>query len=408
MIGSYATELVCPTCAASNDATPPAVRAAPITSAVWLWASPEAATAIATRDLPTILRTYRRINGMNQIALAELLGYDSSYVSMIETGKRAITDVTSRRHIAARIGVPAHVLGVTGVDDAEYRAMLQFGDSTVRLAEIARQSGHAVEAVNELWPLVARLEARAAEGHMERDSLILLAQARTALGVSLGTVLPEERLSAAARWTGQAAKVAAHLGEPVFYAHTLRMHGNELRKSGQPGAAVARLEQSLELSTDPAETGSSLAFLCRAAGELGDAEAFDNTLSAYRSLLDSHPGSGLLFHPFTLREIEIRGLMGTGRIGEASRLVREPTGTPAAPQWHIIERVTSGEVLASIGETDTAATVFAEAVQSAERHRIPHQIQRAIRATEKAGMRELAIECSAALERIRSQLSGDK
>lgn len=225
---------------------------------------------------------------MNQIALAERLGYDSSYVSMIETGKRAITDVTSRRHIAARIGVSAHVFGVTGVDDAEYRSMLQFGDSTVRLAEIARQSGHAVEAVNELWPLVARLETHAAGGHMERDSLILLAQARTALGVSLGTVLPEERLSAAARWTGQAATVAAHLGEPVLYAHTLRMHGNELRKSGQPGVAVAQLEQSLELSTDPADLGSSLAFLCRAAGELGDADTFDNTLRAYRSLLDSH------------------------------------------------------------------------------------------------------------------------
>ena len=407
VIGSYAAEVVCPTCAASNDNTPPVVRAAPITSAVWLWASPEAATAIATRDLPTILRTYRRINGMNQIALAELLGYDSSYISLIETGKRAITDVTSRRHIATRIGLPAHVLGVTGVDDAEYRAMLQFGDSTVRLAEIARQSGHAVEAVNELWPLVVRLEARAAQGHMERDSLILLAQARTALGVSLGTVLPEERLSAAARWTGQALKVAAHLGEPVFHAHTLRMHGNELRKSGQLGAAVVRLEQSLELSTDPADRGSSLAFLCRAAGELGDADTFDNALSAYRNLLDRHPGSGLLFQPFTLREIEIRGLMGIGRVGDASRRVHEPTGTPAAPQWRIIERVTSGEVFAIIGETDTAATAFTEAVQFAERHRLPHQIQRAIRATSKARMRELTIECSVALGRIRSQLSKD-
>ncbi|MBY8863968.1 helix-turn-helix transcriptional regulator [Nocardia sp. CA2R105] len=405
MIGSYAAELVCPTCAASNGTTAPAVRAASITSAVWLWASPEAATALATRDLPTILRTYRRINGLNQIALAELLGYDSSYVSMIETGKRAITDVTSRRHIAARIGLPAHVLGVTGIDDAEYRAMLQFGDSTVRLAEIARQSGHAVEAVNELWPLVARLEARAAEGHMERDSLILLAQARTALGVSLGTVLPEERLWAAARWTGQAVTVAAHLGEPVFHAHTLRMHGNELRKSGQPGAAVARLEQSLELSADPADRGGSLAFLCRAAGELGDADTFDNALSAYRNLLDRHLGSGLLFQPFTLREIEIRGLMGTGRIGQASRRVSEPAGTPAAPQWHTIERVTTGEVLAAIGEIDTAATAFAEAVQSAELHHLPHQIQRAIRATGKSGMRESTVECFAALERLQSQLS---
>ncbi|MFI5778622.1 helix-turn-helix domain-containing protein [Nocardia sp. NPDC051570] len=168
-ITCYANEPACPTCAATNSTEQVQVQAAaPIASVIWLWATPEAALAIAARDLPTILRTYRRINGLNQIALAELLGYDKSYVSMLETGRRAITDVASRRHIAAQLGLPAHILGVTGTDDAEYRAMLQFGDSTVRLAEVARQAGHAVEAVNELWPLVARLEARAAEGRQER------------------------------------------------------------------------------------------------------------------------------------------------------------------------------------------------------------------------------------------------
>ncbi|WP_406237710.1 helix-turn-helix domain-containing protein [Nocardia sp. NBC_01009] len=402
IISRYASETVCPTCAANTSATSRiVVRAAPIASAIWLWAAPEAATAMATRDLPTILRAYRRINGLNQVALAELLGYDKSYVSMLETGRRAITDLASRRHIAARLGLPSHILGVTGTDDAEYRAMLQFGDSTVRLAEIARKSGHAVEAVNELWPLVARLEAMAVEGRMERDSLILLAQARVALGVSLGTVLPEERLSSAARWTGQAVKVAAHLDDPAFYAHTLRMHGNELRKAGHVGAAVARLEQSLELSMEPADQGSTLAFLCRATGELGDSEQFDSALRQYRGLLELNTGSGLLFQPFTLREIELRGLLGTGRIVDAGRLVNLTVGTPPAPQWRIIERVTTGEALAAISEPRAAAEAFAEAVVAAEQHRLPHQIQRTIRAAIKTGMRELAAEAEAALQRTR-------
>ncbi|MEV4235273.1 MULTISPECIES: hypothetical protein [unclassified Nocardia] len=65
--------------------------------------------------------------------------------------------LAARRHIAMRLGLPAHILGVTGLDDAEYRAMLQFGDSTVRLAEIARKSGHAVEAVDELWRILRRV-----------------------------------------------------------------------------------------------------------------------------------------------------------------------------------------------------------------------------------------------------------
>lgn len=152
---------MCPTCATNGSVGRSVVRAAPIASAVWLWATPEAATVIATRDLPTILRAYRRINGVSQATLAELLGYDNSHVSMLETGRRMISDVDARRRIASHLALPAPVLGVTDADDAEFRAMLQFGDSTVRLADIARQAGRAVEAVNELWPLVARLEARA-------------------------------------------------------------------------------------------------------------------------------------------------------------------------------------------------------------------------------------------------------
>ncbi|MFE3280949.1 XRE family transcriptional regulator [Nocardia sp. NPDC059239] len=324
---------------------------------------------------------------------------------MLETGRRAITDVTTRRYLADRLGIPAHILGVTGADDAEYRAMLQFGDSTVRLAEIARQSGYAVEAVNELWPLVARLEARAAEGHMERDSLILLAQARVALGVSLGTVLPEERLSSAARWTGQAVAVAEKLDDPAFHALTLRMHGNELRKAGHVRPAVARLQQSLELSFAPADQGGSLAFLCRALGELGVATQFDRAIDRYRRLLDANAGSGLLFQPFTLREIHLRGLLGTERAAEAGQHIHESPGVPAAPQWQIIERVTAGEVLVAINEKPSAAAAFSDAIALAELRRLPHQIQRVVRAAIGAEMRELAADAMAALDRLRSALA---
>ena len=49
--------------------------------------------------------------------------------------------------------------------------MIAFAESTIRLAGLARSAGRAGEAVNELWPLVARLEARAAEGHLEQATL---------------------------------------------------------------------------------------------------------------------------------------------------------------------------------------------------------------------------------------------
>ncbi|HUQ54331.1 helix-turn-helix domain-containing protein [Lentzea sp.] len=193
---------------------------------------------------------YRRLNKLSQERLAALLGYDKTYVSMIETGRRSISNVATRRHIACTLGLPMHALGVTDNDDADFAAMIQFGDSTIRLAEIARQSGRAVDAVNELWPLVARLEARAAEGRAERDTMILLGQGRAALGVSLGTVLPEERLTAAARWTGKALVIAERLGDRAFLAHALRMHGNELRKADHVGAAITRLSRAVAVSED--------------------------------------------------------------------------------------------------------------------------------------------------------------
>ena len=63
------------------------------------------------------------------------------------------------RHIAYALGIPVHALGVTERDDATFAAMMQFADSVLSLAEIARKTGNATDTVHESSPLVARLEA---------------------------------------------------------------------------------------------------------------------------------------------------------------------------------------------------------------------------------------------------------
>lgn len=236
-------------------------------SALWLWSSTEASRALQSRDLAVILRAYRRLNMLSQEQLALLLGYDKTYISMIETRRRVIGDVTTLRHVAHRLGIPIHVLGVTEADDATFAGMMQFADSVLSLADVARQAGRAVDAINELWPLVARLEARAADGFVDRISLALLGKARASLGIALGTLLPEERLATAAKWTGQALVIAQRLDEPGFLAYALSMHGNELRKAGRIGAAIERLRRSIAVCTDSAARTTALAFLARAAGK---------------------------------------------------------------------------------------------------------------------------------------------
>lgn len=405
-IGRFTTGSTCPTC----DASSAHGRQLPTRStspAVWLWSGQEADAALATRDLGIILRTYRRLNGLSQDGLAAVLGYDKSYVSMIENRRRVINDVPTRRHIATTLGLPAHVLGVTDAADADFAAMLQFGDSTIRLSEIARQAGRAVDAVNELWPLTARLEARAAEGHVERDAVILLGQARVALGVSLGTVLPEERLAVAARWTGKALLVAQRLEDRAFLAHTLRMHGNELRKADRGSAAVHRLEHAVHLAEDPIERGSALALLARATGETGNPTAFDHAIGSYRDLLGQQVGDSMLFNPFTFHEIHLRGLIACGRAAEAASRVGgcPPDSAAPAPQWRVIERVTAGHALLAADDVSGAEEALRGALRAAEAHRLPHQIQRILRITRGAALHALAAEADAVLTGLRAFLA---
>jgi len=208
----------------------------------WHWATPQAQRILADGHLGEILRFHRTIHSLSQAQLAGILGYDKTYISALETGKRALDDVGSLRRVCALLHVPPHILGITDPADSDHRAMLQFGESTVRLAEIARQSAHAAEAVAELWPLAARLEARIADGHNERDVLRLLARTHTGLGVALGNVLPEERLPTAARWTAKSVQIARHFDDPELSTHALRMHGKRATQSwptrsrGQPPA----------------------------------------------------------------------------------------------------------------------------------------------------------------------------
>src|SRR4051812_311828 len=123
-LSRYAPTTTCPTCRATTAALPaPPPRLAP---AVWMWSDPNAAAALSTRDLALIMRAYRRSNQLSQAAVAQILGYDPSYIAMIEKRKREPGDVAGRRHIARRLGLPYHLLGVTDPDDGDFAAMVQF------------------------------------------------------------------------------------------------------------------------------------------------------------------------------------------------------------------------------------------------------------------------------------------
>jgi transcriptional regulator with XRE-family HTH domain len=373
---------------------------------LWHWATPQAETILATRDIGAILRFHRAVHGMNQSELGQLLGYDKTYISHLELGKRKLDDVGSRRHIAESLHLPPHILGVTDSADTDHRAMLQFGESTVRLAEIARQSGHASEAVTELWPLIARLEARVEDGHTERDVLRLLARARVGLGVALGNVLPEERLSTAARWTAKSIDIARYIGDPTFTSYVLRMHGNELRKARLHGAAVDRLLHAVALAPNQEATAAALPLLARAAGTLRNQPLFDEVMRETDRLLDETEHTSL-FNPYALHEIRLRGLISTGRIDNAVHLVDQGSPVPTttvAPQWRVIELITAARVQLTADHRGGATQSLHTAVDEAVRQRLPHQLQRIVRAAENQ-LPEIKEAAGHALDRIRQEMA---
>jgi hypothetical protein len=307
---------------------------------------------------------------------------------MIECGRRAVTDRSTLTHIARTLAIPPHMLGVAGPDDADFAAMLAFGASVIRLADAARHSGRAADAVRELWPLITRLEARVAAGHAELETMRLLAQARVSFGVAFGHLLPEERLATAARWTGRALRIAWDLSDRELLASVLRMHGNELRKAGYATAGVVRLRQSLQIDDHPARNGAGLVLLARAAAESGQPDLFDAVTGQCVQALKSAAGHEVLFNTFTVREVRLRGLLATGRTGRAVDLAESfaADDNPPTPQWRVIERITTADVLARAGDEHTAADMLSFAIGDAEALRLPHQVQRTVRLTSQPGI----------------------
>jgi hypothetical protein len=66
--------------------------------------------------------------------------------------------------------------------------------SVILLSQVVRESGRADAAINELWPLILRLETQVTQNNGNPPLLLTLASAQAMLGVILGDLLPEEDL----------------------------------------------------------------------------------------------------------------------------------------------------------------------------------------------------------------------
>ncbi|MCK9923110.1 helix-turn-helix domain-containing protein [Frankia sp. AgPm24] len=81
-----------------------------MTGHTWLWTPPRATPASV--GVGQLLRAYRQAHGLTQQQLADRLGFDQSYVSKVESGRRAIHDISTLRHIARNLSLSPEDVGL--------------------------------------------------------------------------------------------------------------------------------------------------------------------------------------------------------------------------------------------------------------------------------------------------------
>jgi len=81
-----------------------------VTGQTWLWTPPRPTPAPV--GVGQLLRAYRQAHGLTQQQLADQLGFDQSYVSKVESGRRAIHDISTLRHIARHLELAPEDVGL--------------------------------------------------------------------------------------------------------------------------------------------------------------------------------------------------------------------------------------------------------------------------------------------------------
>src|SRR5262249_28974306 len=143
--------------------------------------------------------------------------------------------------------------------------------------------------------------------------------------------------------------------------------------------------------------------LVQLARAIEDPALFDTTIAELGRCSDLPGSADPLASDVALRETRLRGLVKTGRARQALTLLAGRPSAPgpsSPPQSSTIETVTVAEVLLAAGDGTTAAPLLTSAIEDAEHHRLPHQIQRAQRAAANGRLGAISGAATESLRRL--------
>ncbi|GAA4663326.1 helix-turn-helix domain-containing protein [Streptomyces youssoufiensis] len=223
-----------------------------------LWTDARLRAAWARADFAGVFRQYRRLSGLSQTRLGELVGLSQAYVSIVERGRRHITQEAVIARIAGGLGVPEELGGIRQQGDlgrwhpppelrervahahATGRADLRAADAIGDVLAHYRRTEDEVGG-RDLWPVVsAQLTTVTAllpaTSGRAADRLLILAAEHAHW---LSWVASREGQPGAARaWLDLAAGWAAEAGAADMAAWVGRVRARYLNQHGDPLRAL--------------------------------------------------------------------------------------------------------------------------------------------------------------------------
>jgi len=152
-LSRYNPAELCAKCGRSGSASKPVVppQSIPSLREAWLYVG---RTEIAPPDgsnVGDLFRAYRATNNLTQGDLAAVLGFDQSYVSMVERGKRVIRDIGELRRVASKLGIAHDELGLVPVPRED-----SLPGEVADLANVSSAAGEPVGDDQRQWRMARR------------------------------------------------------------------------------------------------------------------------------------------------------------------------------------------------------------------------------------------------------------
>ncbi|WP_084965942.1 helix-turn-helix domain-containing protein [Thermoactinospora rubra] len=258
-----------------------------------LWADVRLRAAWAREDWPVVFREYRRIAGISQLKLGELIGMPQPHVSAVENGRRRITSAEVISRIVEGLQVPEELGGIARnaqnlahwLPDPELRERIAHAHATgrtdIRTAEwigrVLAEHRRAEDVVGgrELWPVVrSQLDAvtRLVPDTSGRaaDRLLVLAGEHAHW---LSWVAAEHgQYGAALAWLDLAHGWAVEAGEGDLASWVTRVRSFYSLSRGDPIRALRTAEAARHAFTalSPATESVAAHAACMAAAAVGE------------------------------------------------------------------------------------------------------------------------------------------